>query len=196
VHEFTEAGWVPRNAIADTIGAAWGLAHYTRTPCLAPPDALEQVLRPLPTAALRLPADLVDTLAQLGIERVDSLLALPRREVPAPFGAIVLQRLDQALGRRQEVIVPQRLPVAIEAAQAFDYPTDRLDALTYVIDGLTSQIEQALQTRNCAARQVACWLYHLSEPPLCVQVGFYRPRQSPHYLGHLLSLHLHPAHLK
>jgi protein ImuB len=196
VHEFTEAGWVPRIAVADTVGAAWGLAHFTRTPYLAPPGALEQVLRPLPTAALRLPADLVHTLAQLGIERIDSLLALPRCELPARFGATVLQRLDQALGRQPEVIVPQRAPAAIEAAQAFDYPTDRLDALTYALNGLMPQIERALHARHCAARQVACWLYFLSEPPLCIQVGLYRPRQCPDYLGHLLRAQLEQVRLR
>jgi protein ImuB len=196
VHEFTAAGWVPRIAIADTIGATWALAHYARTPYQAPSGALEPVLRPLPTAALRLPADVVQTLAQLGIERIDSLLALPRSEVPARFGSMVLRRLDQALGRQQEVIVPERAPGAIEAAQALEYPTDRLDVLNFVLDGLTQQIEQTLYAGNRAARQVACWLYLLSEPPLCIQAGLYRPRRCPQYLAHLLHVQLEQVRLQ
>jgi protein ImuB len=196
VREFTEAGWVPRIAVADTIGAAWGLAHHARTPYLARKGALEQALRPLPAAALRLPADLVQTLALLGIERIDALLALPRSETPARFGPLVLQRLDQALGRRPEVIAPQRAPAVVEAAQAFEYPTDRLDVLNYALDGLMQQIEQALHARNWAARLVACQLYLPSEPTLYLQVGLYRPRQRPQYLGCLLRAQLEQVRLR
>src|SRR5207253_9814520 len=49
-------GWVARIALADTLGSAWALAHYGRTPCFASPGETEKHLRPLPVAALRLPA--------------------------------------------------------------------------------------------------------------------------------------------
>jgi protein ImuB len=196
VREFTEAGWVPAVAVADTIGAARGLAHCARTPYLAPQGATEHVLRHLTTAALRLPADVVQTLAQLGIERIDALLALPRGELPARFGDEVLRRLDQALGRQPEVILRHRTPATIEAALAFEYPTDRLEALNYALDGLMQQIEQDLLARNCAARRVACWLYLLAGPPLCIEVGLYRPRRCPQYLGQLLRTQLEKVRLK
>ena len=190
VSEFSKAGWVPRIAVADTIGVAWALAHYAKTPCLAATGDLEQQLHSLPPSALRLPSDLVQLLSRLGIERIDSLLALPRDEIPARFGPMVLQRLDQALGRRQEPIVAHRAPQVIEAALALEYPTDRLDLLTCVIETLTRELEQALHARNQAARQVACSLYPLSKAPLELTVGLFRPRQCPHYLGHLLSAQL------
>jgi protein ImuB len=190
VGEFSKAGWVPRIAVADTVGVAWALAHYAPTPCLAATGDLEQPLQPLPPTALRLPSDLVQLLSRLGIERIDSLLALPRDEIPARFGSMVLQRLDQALGLRQEPILAHRSPRVIEASLALEYPTDRLDLLTCVIERLTQELEQALRARNCAARQVACSLYHLSKSPLHLKVGLFRPRQCPRYLGHLLSAQL------
>jgi protein ImuB len=196
LRDFSEAGWVPKIAVSDTIGAAWGLAHYARTPFLAPPGTMEQRLRILPTAALRLPAELVRLLSRLGIERIDSLLALPRGEVPARFGPMVLQRLDQALGRLQEMIVPHRPPQAIEAALALEYPTDRLETLNCVVEQLTEEIDRALHGRNSAARQVVCSLYHVSEPPLCLQVGLYRPRQCPRYLGNLIRTQMERIRLK
>lgn len=196
VREFSALGWVPRIAIADTIGAAWALARYARTPVLAPTSAMEQVLRSLPTAALRLSADLAQTLAQLGIQRIEALLALPRGELPSRFGLMVLQRLDQALGRLPEVITPQHALTTIEASQSLEHPTSRFDVLCQLIDGLTEQIEELLRARTCAARHIACWLYHLSEPPLRIDVGLYQPRRCPGHLAHLLRTRLEQIRLK
>jgi protein ImuB len=184
--DFSEAGWFTRIAIADTIGAAWALAHHGQTPYLAPVCSLERELRDLPVAALRLPFDIVQVLARLGIERVDGVLGLPRNEVPARLGPLVLQRLDQALGRQQELVVSQRAPQAIESAIALEYPTDRLDLLNSVLDSLTNELEPVLEARHCAARQVECALYQLTEAPLYLQVGLFRPRRCPQYLGNLL----------
>jgi error-prone DNA polymerase len=125
VREFSEAGWVPRIAIADSLGAAWALAHFGKAPCLTPAGEVAEALRDLPCAALRLPAKTLDDLAELGINCIGALLALPRSDLPARFGPLVLNRIDQALGRQPEIIVPSRTPEDIQASQSFEYPTDR-----------------------------------------------------------------------
>jgi protein ImuB len=212
VREFTQAGWVPRVAIADSVGAAWALAHFGRTPCLIPPrvgcvessrstsasrrlDAPYK-LRDLPPAALRLPAKTLTDLAQLGIDRIGSLLDLPRNDIPARFGTEVLNRIDQALGRQPEVIVPNRTPEEIQASESFEYPTDRWEVLNYVVDRLTQQIHQQLQRRNLAARALENWFYHLSELPLRIEVGLYKPSNSSNYLAMLLHARLERARIK
>ena len=55
-----------RLAIADTIGAAWGLAHFGRTEPAVVESDLSGALRPLPAAALRISAEVVQLLASFG----------------------------------------------------------------------------------------------------------------------------------
>jgi protein ImuB len=81
--EYAEQGWSVRLALADTAGAAWGFSRYSDSPYLAPPGATETLLRPLPSAALRLPAETLALLAQLGLDRVSDLLGLPRADLAA-----------------------------------------------------------------------------------------------------------------
>src|SRR5262249_6284152 len=91
--------WFARVAIAGSVGAAWALAHYGNTPCVIGAEDAERALFPLPVAALRLPALEIEALAVLGIEQIGSLAALPRAGIAARFSPIVLQKLDQAMGR-------------------------------------------------------------------------------------------------
>jgi protein ImuB len=196
VREFTEAGWVPRIAIADSVGAAWAIAHFGKTPNLSPPGANGATLRELPCAALRLPAKTLDELAQLGIDCVGALLALPRSDLPARFGPMVLNRIDQALGRQPEIIVPTRTPEDIQAAQSFEYPTDSWQLLNYVLDRLTEGVHQQLKKRNLAARMLEAWFYYVSQQPIRIEVGLYKPSQCPDYLAMLIHARLETVRLE
>ncbi|MCA1605868.1 MAG: DNA polymerase Y family protein, partial [Acidobacteria bacterium] len=104
--ELHEQHWQARAALADTIGAAWALAHHVRSWVVTPPGEAAQALLPLPVTALRLPDEVLETLAELGIERIGQLQTLPRSGLPGRLGPLVLARLDQALGRQPKLIVP------------------------------------------------------------------------------------------
>jgi len=185
VDEFAAEGWAARVAIADTMGAAWGLARYGRTPCLAPAGETERALQKLPAAALRLPAEALELLARLHIDRIGSLLKLPREDIPSRFGPRVLERLDQALGRLPEVLTPYRKPPEVQTFYRFEYPTDRRDVLEQVLREMVRRTEAVLQERNWGARRVECWLYHGSAPPTRIEFGLCRPSNSA---GHLWTL--------
>src|SRR5439155_7098170 len=120
VEELAGEGWLVRVAIADTPGAAWALARYGRTPCLAPAGETEKALRDLPVAALRLPAEALEALSRLHIDRIGALLKLPRADIPSRFGSHVLERLDQALGRLPEVLTPHRKPPEVQTCYRFE----------------------------------------------------------------------------
>jgi protein ImuB len=173
--DFEAEGWVARVAVAGTVGAAWGLAHYGG-----------EVLS-LPIAALRLPLDALHLLGQLGIERVAQLVDLPRDTLPARFGPAVLVRLDQALGRLPEVIVPHRPQVEAQERFSFEYPTERLDAVAEVLDRLTRRLHETLQRRHQGARQVECLLHHEEAAPTRVEVNLSRPSRSPRHISLLLQ---------
>jgi protein ImuB len=193
VRELRAEGWEVRVAIAGTVGAAWGLAHYSSSPVAYAPDSperAEKILAPLPVAALRLSKEARQLLSELGVECVGQLLALPRAEIPARFGAGVLQRLDQALGRAPEVITPCRTIPEIQASRRFEYATDRFDVLKRALEELTEEIHAVLRNRHWGARQVECRLQHEKAAPCELDVTLFRPTDSLRHLTALLRARL------
>jgi protein ImuB len=184
--ELTERGWTPRLAIADTVGGAWGLARYSTKSCLVPAGQAENFLYPLPVAALRLPADTLDVLRKLGLERIGQLAALPRDSLVSRFGPMLLERLDQALGRLPEPLLLHRWMVPVQAACPFEPPTEQRRVLDYALDRLTGDIHEVLQARNWGARQIECWLYQETASPVRVEVNLFSASQSLPYLRSLL----------
>src|SRR5436190_5953444 len=109
-------------AIADTVGCAWGVARFAQSlpqrgrmvgeagrVGIIPSGDERDAIAPLPLAALRLPAETIEALSQVGLKYVVDVLDLPRAPLAARFGAEFVRRIDQALGREDEPIVP-RLP--------------------------------------------------------------------------------------
>jgi protein ImuB len=198
--ELTDEGWTARVAIAATIGAAWGLAHWVPGPwSLVPGPTRDQgpgtrdLLSPLPVAALRLPADTLALLAELGLDSIGQLLSLPRADLTSRFGPILLQRLDQALGLLPETLTPRHSVPPLQATWSFEPPTDKRQALHYALDQLTTQLHQVLQKRYRGVRQMECWLYHETAAPLRVEVNFFRPSHALDYLRMMARTQLEQA---
>jgi len=100
-------GFTARIAIAGTTGAAFALARFGREPIILCPSGREaDALAPMPLAALRLDEDVLGRAARLGLERIGELLTMPRAPLQRRFGASLLTRLDQALGRASEPFDP------------------------------------------------------------------------------------------
>jgi protein ImuB len=199
VRELHAEGWDVRVAVADTVGAAWGLAHYAPRSASGGSDASDGVSAPgallpplagLPVAALRLSSEALQLLSELGVDRVGQLLTLPRAEIPARFGAGVLQRLDQALGRLPEVVTPCRTLPEIQANRRFEYATDRFDVLKHTLEELTEEIHAVLRSRHWGARQVECCLHYEKAAPCELEVTLFRPTGSLRHLTALLRTRL------
>lgn len=109
-------GFAARIAVAGTAGAAHALARFGAEPLiLCPPGGEADALAPFPLAALRLDVSALSAARRLGIERVGALFAMPRAPLQRRFGADLLLRFDQALGRAPEPfdpIVPEA-PIAV-----------------------------------------------------------------------------------
>jgi protein ImuB len=107
-------GFSARIAVAGTTGAAHALARFgTRPLILCPPGGEADAIAAMPLAALRLDADVLGAADRLGVERIGELIAMPRAPLQRRFGAAMLTRLDQALGRAAEPfdpIVPEAPP--------------------------------------------------------------------------------------
>ena len=104
-------GLPARLAIAATPGAAWALSRFHAAPFPVLPSGQEAAaLSPLPIEALRLSPETRTTLRRLGFKSIGALIDKPRAPFAARFPAELLRRLDQALGRVDEPLVPVVAP--------------------------------------------------------------------------------------
>lgn len=139
-------GYHVRVAIADTIGTAWAVARYGKVTCIIKSGEQAAALLPLPPAALRLEPDLLERLQKLGLYKVSSFINMPRSALRRRFGQELLCRIDQALGREEEVIDPllpippyqERLPCLEPILTA----TGIEIALQRLLEALCSRLQQ------------------------------------------------------
>jgi protein ImuB len=200
--DFQHAGYFVRIAVADTIGAAWAAVRYssrhaphadgTRSvpATIIPPCRQAALLRDLPVAALRLSADVVETLHELGIRQIGQLQGLPRNTLPARFGPSVLERLDQALGLTQELIVPIPPCEPIAADWSFEEPTADRRALEAVLHRLIGEITETLASRQEGAQRLECRLFCAGKEPVHLAIGTLQPTAVAEHLCELIHLQL------
>jgi len=93
-------------AMADTVGAAWAVARYGQRPMIVERGAQAAAILPLPPAALRLDAMVLDKLHKLGLYDVCSFIDMPAAALRRRFGQGMLTRIGQALGHEYEPLQP------------------------------------------------------------------------------------------
>ncbi|MCW5679302.1 MAG: DNA polymerase Y family protein [Xanthobacteraceae bacterium] len=173
-------------AVADTPGSAWAVARFSaETAEIVPPGQQKTALAPLPIAGLRVPPPVIEGLGQVGLRRIGDLLEMPREPLTARFGALLLSRLDQALGRKDEPLSP-RLPVPAMAARlAFAEPIARAEDIA----GATRHLLVDLCARLTAARQggrrLELALYRSDGSVARIAIGTSRPARDPDHLMRL-----------
>ncbi|MFQ5734844.1 MAG: DNA polymerase Y family protein [Planctomycetaceae bacterium] len=179
-----------RIAVADTIGAAWAVAHFGRDrTTVVPPGEQAAALRSLPVQSLRLPATAVETLHELDICRVEQLQALPRGGLAPRFGPEPARRLDQALGNVAEQIEPVRPPEPIEAGIKFEHPAGNRRALEAALRRLVERIAEKLSASGQGAQQLEVHLVETKRETRFT-VGMLRPCRSASYLMELVQTQL------
>ena len=140
-----------RVAIAPTMGAAWALTYATPPNRPIVTGDLATAISPLPPVALRLEDRTLATLHHLGLEKIGQILKLPRQTLPARFGPLLLQRIDEALGNLAEPLTPLPFHAPIEAAVDFDGVVDSLEALWLAFKDLIAQVTVHLVRRGLGA---------------------------------------------
>ena len=83
----------------------------------------------MPVRALRLDPATVKTLKTVGIETIATLLHVPRSSLAGRFGAVLLRRIEQALGELPEVLTPYRPAVVLSSGFELGAPSARLELL-------------------------------------------------------------------
>ena len=196
LRDLVRLGITARCAIAPTFVGAWAIARHgaLRCSCVSS-QTLRDALAPLPVAALRLDMQTVLGLREVGIERIESLMSLPRSVLPARFGAQLLLRLDQALGQAIETLVPIRPVDLPRTVRRFEGPTSRHDAIEQTARALVREITKHLHTLECGATRLVLTLERSDLPPLDLPLMLSHPTRNEKHLWSLLRPRLERAHL-
>lgn len=181
-------GFAARAALADTPGAAWALGRHSGKPTrIVPPGRQRAALARLPVTGLRLDAADAEALERLGLRSIGDLYALPRGALGRRFGAGVLRRLDQALGRADEPISPRQPVTPICARVAFAEPIASVDAIAHATRRLLDTLCARLEKKDLGARCLALTLYRVDGKVEHIAAGTSAPARAPKHLMRLLE---------
>jgi len=199
-------GYLPRIAIADTVGEAWGLARYVaghhfsemRQPLVMPiaknrDEIADELIRQLPVESLRLDSGVIDTLFQLGIENLGQLLRLSRDELAMRLGDVIHRRLDQFSGKIEEPIVARRKPTEFVADQTLDYPTSHRETIEVVVARLVCRLCEQLRTGQQGALEWWVRLKCQKGAAIEFRVNLFQPTAETAQVMPLIAMQLEQA---
>jgi protein ImuB len=187
VERLKTSGIACRAAIADSWGAAHAFARYQGKPTIIiPPGKCVEQLVHLPIAALRLAVGTVDALRVLGFERIGELAAQPRAPVALRFGPEVGRRIDQAMGKLAEPIVPVHEQNPIEVRRAFAEPIGAAETIARYVGKLAEELSEALETRGVGAKRLDLLFHRVDSRVEAIRVGTALPVRDPMRLTRLL----------
>ena len=150
----SDFGLRPRIAIANTIGAAWAVSHFGDNPVTIVNGAeTATALAPLPIAALRVWTETCDRLGQVGLKTIDALIGKPRAPLAARYGTDLIERLDQALGHREEALSPITPLPDYRTSRAFPEPLMLLDQIQASLTDLADPLARLLDGKGVGARR-------------------------------------------
>lgn len=157
---------------------------------IAPVGALRAVLAPLPLAALRLDAGVVDGLQRLGLRCVRDVMTLPRAPFARRFGAPALRRLDQALGLEPEPIAPQRADAHFATRLSFPDPIGLRGDIEAGLDRLLPRLCAALLAKSHGVRRLRLQAFRSDGQASVIEIGLARPANTVDAIRPLLWLKL------
>jgi protein ImuB len=184
---FRRMGLATRLAAAPTVGAAWALARFDPHPLsVVQEEQLNEVLGALPLAALRVDGETLENLQQVGVEKIDQLLTLPRESLRIRFGSDLLRRLDQTLGRIEERIVPIKPLEPLCVRRLFDGTATQLEAVTLTVQELIGELVQRLLIKESGVRKIHLELTRAEAPPISYEITLGKPSRNEKHLWALL----------
>lgn len=191
--EHLEQNGITTHAVsAGTIGAAHALVRFgVRTPTRIVPSGDDaSALSALPVAALRIGAEAANGLSRLGIERIGELGVLPRGPLARRYGAAIMLRLDQAMGRAHEPFNGICAPERIEVREAFAEPISAPEQFEQVLAILTERLCVRLGESLLGVRRADLWFHGVDGDKRVISVGTAAPSRDAQHLSKLLAMHL------
>ena len=187
IQRLADLGITAIAALADTWGAAHALARFGGQPDLIiEPGKTGAALHSLPTAALRLPPDMLPDLQLLGLDTIGELSARPRGPLTRSFGLKLFRRIDQAFGRLAEPIEPVESPELIKIQRVFAEPISAPETIEKYTRRLTAQICHRLEETGLGVRRLDLHFMRTDNQIETIFVATAKPVREPKRLAKLL----------
>jgi protein ImuB len=184
-------GLPARLAIADTPGMAWALSHFDAAPAsILPAGGEAAALSAMPIEALRLSPETRALLRRLGFKSVGTLLDKPRAPFAARFAEELLRRLDQALGRRHEPLIPVTAPPVYHSLNYLLEPIVSQQAILARACRLMQNLVHVLVRDEVGARALRLNLYSVDGTVEAIDIGLTSPTRSVPHVARLIDLKL------
>ncbi|MDP9042964.1 MAG: DNA polymerase Y family protein [Bacteroidota bacterium] len=157
--------------MADTIGAAWAIAHYRDGSPLIENGCQMDALLPLPPSALRLESNVTELLIKLGLRQIRQFVNMPRAALKRRFGQELILRMDQALGKEEEPIHPV-LPVESfrERLPCLE-PIVTATGIEIAMKRLLETLCQRLQNENKGIRKISFMGFRVDNKTEKIEIG-------------------------
>lgn len=172
-------------AIAPSPGAAFALARHGGG--VVDAENLKAALASLPVEALRLNAASAALLKRLGLKTIGQVMTAPRAPFAARAGEHAMRRLDQALGRAREALIPRRPAPPVYAMRRLMEPVIAMEALMTVTEALCDDLAIALESRAAGARLLRLTFYGVDARARDVILGLSQPERAPKAILRLLK---------
>ena len=179
-------GYHIRGGMADTVGAAWAVARYGKTPIVAPGDQVAALLD-LPPAALRLPPESLDRLNKLGLTTIGPVAGFPRRALRRRLGNDLLVRLDQAFGTEEEAINPVVPSIPYQERLPCLEPIGTTSGIGIALEKLLEQLCTQLQKHGKGLREAVFKAYRIDGKIMEARIGTNRGSNHAPHLGRLFE---------
>ena len=190
INRFKLMGYTVRTGIADTIGASWAIARFGKDNFIVETGQQEQALLDLPASALRLSPEIIERLHKLGLRETGSFIHMPRSALRRRFGEELLQRIDQALGNKEEITVPVLQPEPWQERLPCLEPITTRTGIEIALQRLLESLCKRLQQQQKGLR-VACFkCYRIDGKMQQIKTGTNRASYNVSHLFKLFELKL------
>ncbi len=184
-------GLAVRIGVADTAGAAWAVARHGKAErTIIASGAQAAALASLPLSALRFTEEALSLLARLGLRRIGEVMDQPRAPFATRLGGHVLLRLDQALGRAPEPLVPVVPPPVYRTQAMFLEPILSQEHVLEAARRLLHDLMPALSDHDAGARVLRLLLFRVDGDVVLLDLGLAAPSRDVGHIVHLLGLRL------
>jgi protein ImuB len=144
----------------------------------------------MPIEALRLSVETRALLRRLGFKSVGALLDKPRAPFAARFADELLRRLDQALGRRDEPLIPVAAPPVYHSLNYLLEPIVSHQAILARACRLMQHLVHVLVRDEVGARALRLSLYGVDGTVETIDIGLTSPTRSVPHVSRLIDLKL------
>ena len=170
-----QMGLTPTLAVAPTARGAWWLASARQETLIPDRAVLEMALARLPVAVACDKPDALGLLHSIGITTIGELRSLPREGVAQRFGQVLLDGLEQALGRAPEPRQFFAPPLRFAAKLELPGEVGHTEGVLFAARRLLVQLEGLLVARQAGVRRFLLILLHRKENPTVLNLGLVSP---------------------